>query len=222
MKIRIAIIVAVALLGATAAIMYSKKPEPMRVAIIFDDGPTDYNSSKLLKVVKEKGVRITLGSVGSNVEKHPDVARAFLDAGCEMANHTWSHRHPAELSDEELEREIVFSTAKVGELTGVTPRIFWPPFIELDPRMDALFAKAGLTLMDYSRMVSTDDWREEVSADEIYRRATGDIKDGTIILMHEWRGDSIEKLPLIIDELRTRGFEFVTFGEMSDYYRSQK
>jgi peptidoglycan/xylan/chitin deacetylase (PgdA/CDA1 family) len=58
------------------------------------------------------------------------------------------------------------------------------------------------------------DYDRSVPAAEILRRATTDVRDGTVILFHEWRTETREQLPAILAELRRQHCVFLTFSEL--------
>jgi peptidoglycan/xylan/chitin deacetylase (PgdA/CDA1 family) len=71
--------------------------------------------------------------------------------------------------------------------------------------------------------ISSVDWRK-VSPRAILRRVSRHIKPGAILLFHDSgalirregasRGNTVEALPMVIDHLRAKGYEFVTVSEM--------
>jgi len=192
-------------------------PEHPRVAMIFDDGPTEENGMRLLAILKQADIHVTFGYVAKNVEARPAVARAALAGGHEIANHSYSHQHPKELSDAELSHEVVTAEQIDLKATGVAPKWYWPPFLEVDPRHAALTEKAGIKVYHYPHIVVSEDYRPEVPADEIRRKATTQIEDGCVILMHEWRKETLEQLPAIVADLKKRGCVFLTFSELAAY-----
>jgi peptidoglycan/xylan/chitin deacetylase (PgdA/CDA1 family) len=189
---------------------------PRRVALIFDDGPIPAQAEKFLALLASEQVPVTFAYVARNAEQHPELARQVQAAGHEIANHSYSHAHPGELDDAALAREIVGAQRALTEVLGTGPRWYWPPFLETDPRMPALFAAAGLTRFEPRRLVSTDDWNRATTADQIEQRATTGVADGTLILCHEWREETLERLPAILAELRRQGCVFLTISQLAD------
>jgi peptidoglycan/xylan/chitin deacetylase (PgdA/CDA1 family) len=64
--------------------------ERRSIALTFDDGPSP-GTLLLLKYLTEAGVRATFFQCGLNVLRHAEVARAVLQAGHEIGNHSYSH-----------------------------------------------------------------------------------------------------------------------------------
>jgi peptidoglycan/xylan/chitin deacetylase (PgdA/CDA1 family) len=164
---------------------------------------------------------VTFGFVASNVQTNPATAKAVLAAGHEIANHSISHRHPKDLDDATLDNEIGGAQKIIATATGYTPKFYWPPFVERDARVFAAADKARIQVYVPRKLVVSMDYDRSVGADEIRRKATTGIEDGTVILFHEWRDETLEQLPAILAELRRQGCVFVTFSEMAAYLDSK-
>ena len=108
------------------------------------------------------------------------------------------------------------------DVTGNTPKWYWPPFLEVDDRIRAAAAKTNLEVYSTKQVVVSQDYDRSVSAAEIKRKATTNVKDGSVILFHEWRDETYEQLPAILAELRRQGCTFLTFTELAAYNQSKK
>ena len=63
--------------------------------------------------------------------------------------------------------------------------------------------------------VDTMDWKYK-NADTIVKRATQNLKDGNIILMHDTHKRTIEAVKKIVPILKEKGFTCVTISEMKE------
>lgn len=204
-------------LALAATLAAADAPKPIHVALIFDDGPFPGQRESYLELFKAENLHVTFGTVAKNAEAHPELIKATLAAGHECANHSYSHQHPKELDDATLHHEIVGAQEIFTRILGRAPTWYWPPFLEQDPRMPALFAKAGLKVYTPKNLVVSRDYETSVSAPEIYKLATTGVTDGTVILCHEWRPETLQQMPAILAELRRQGCVFLTFSEMARY-----
>jgi peptidoglycan/xylan/chitin deacetylase (PgdA/CDA1 family) len=195
---------------------------PAHIALIFDDGPIPEHTEKLLALFAQRQVHVTFGSVAKNVESHPAAARAVVAAGHEIVNHSYSHLHPKDLGEATLEHEIVGAQKLIAARAGFTPRWYWPPFLESDDRVRATAAKVQIEVYVPRNLVSSADYKTDAGADEIKRRATANIVDGTVIVFHEWRKETLEQMPAILAELKRQRCVFLTFSELAAYVRSRK
>lgn len=188
----------------------------LRVALVFDDGPVPADAQPLLDLLARENVRVTFSLVGQRVTEHPAMAKAIVAAGHEIANHSQTHAHARDLDDAALDREVAEAQRHLTEATGFAPKWYWPPFLEVDDRVRAAVKRAGLQLYEPTHLVVSKDYDRSVSAAEIHRLATTGVRDGAVILFHEWRAETREQLPAILTELRRQGCQFFTFSALRD------
>lgn len=113
------------LLGDIVARIETSAP---RVAITFDDGPTADYTEPVLALLAAHDVRATFFVTGREVEENPDEARAIVDAGHELGNHSWSHPDMTLLGPARIAREIE-RTDEAIRAAGHQGEIFFrPPF----------------------------------------------------------------------------------------------
>lgn len=181
------------------------------IALTFDAGPGK-DTPQLLDTLKAKKVHATFFLLGKNhVLKHPDVVRRIADEGHEVANHTWSHRRLDELSTDEIRDELSRTQDAIAEITGRKPTLMRPPQGRINDDVTEVSRELGLaqvlwsaTAKDYS---TTDS---ELIKSRILDQAG---RDG-IILLHDIYDGTVPAVPGIIDELKKRGYAFVTVPEL--------
>ncbi|MCF3648761.1 polysaccharide deacetylase family protein [Synoicihabitans lomoniglobus] len=194
---------------------------PKKVALLFDDGPIPAQAAAFRTLFAAENVRVTWAYEAKEVAAHPEIARAALAAGHEVANHSYAHLHPQQIDDAALRHEIVDAQKVLTAELGVAPRWYWKPFTEADPRQGALWAEAGIRDFDMSPQVWSHDWNTAVDAEAIYRNATTNVGDGSLIIFHEWRAETLAQMPAILAELKRQGCEFVTISELAAYLESK-
>jgi peptidoglycan/xylan/chitin deacetylase (PgdA/CDA1 family) len=205
------------LLGILGLALTATAAEPVkRVALVFDDGPKPADAGPLLQLLAREKVPVTFSLVGDRVNESPDMAKAVAAAGHEIANHSQTHAHPKDLDDAALDRDVTDAQRTITAVTGRAPRWYWPPFLEIDDRVRAAVSRAGLTIYLPRHLVVSKDYDRTVPAKDIYRLATTDVRDGSVILFHEWRTETREQLPVILAELRRQGCVFLTFSQLFD------
>lgn len=185
-----------------------------KIALTFDDGPHPRLTPKVLEILSEYGVTATFFVIGQNVVDYPDTMKLLSESGCEIGNHTFSHRDLAGKNEENMKSEILNCSDILSEKFGVNTSLLRPP----RGKYDEALIKVGKEL-DYDIIlwnIDTEDWAH-TSAKEIAKKVLGSVEGGDIILMHDFIGNSghtCEALRLIIPELLERGFEFVTVSEL--------
>jgi len=183
-----------------------------RVALVFDDGPRPADAEPLLAVLAKEKVTATFSLVGFRVKENPATAKAIFAAGHEIANHSQTHARPRDLDDQALDREVADAQQAILNASGFAPKWYWPPFIAIDDRVRKAASRAGLTIYEPKLIIASKDYDTAVGVDGIFRNATTGIQDGTVILFHEWRKETLTQLPAILAELRRQNCTFFPFS----------
>ncbi|CAG8650523.1 7576_t:CDS:2, partial [Racocetra fulgida] len=104
------------------------------LALTFDDGPRPW-SSQLLDELKNHSIKATFFVNGHNaldycIYDYADIIRRIYNEGHQIAHHTWSHPHMAQVSPEEVSYQMHKLEIAFIKILGVVPRFFRPPFGE--------------------------------------------------------------------------------------------
>jgi peptidoglycan-N-acetylglucosamine deacetylase len=106
---------------------------------------------RLLAVLEEFALPATFFVPGLTAERHPAAVEAILAAGHEVAHHSYSHRIPSDLDEEEERRDFELGLAALRAL-GADVRGYRAPLSSASFRTAGLLAEHGLryesTLMD--------------------------------------------------------------------------
>jgi polysaccharide deacetylase family protein (PEP-CTERM system associated) len=89
------------------------------------------NVYALLEALAEVGATGTFFTLGWIAERHPEMVRAIVREGHEMASHGYSHRRVCELSPGEFRDEIRTTTRILEDLTGEPVKGFRAPHFSL-------------------------------------------------------------------------------------------
>ncbi|MBP3885041.1 MAG: polysaccharide deacetylase family protein [Olsenella sp.] len=183
------------------------------VALTFDDGPSTY-TQRYLDILSSAGAKATFFCLGQMIDKYPDLAKAIVDQGSQIASHTYAHQRLSKLDAETLQSEHGESFQRIRDAAGVSTTVFRPPYGEYNE--SCWLRSAGLASVSVLWTQDSRDWARP-GADEIVTNSLVNIKPGSIVLMHDGGGDrdqDLEALPKIIKALKDQGFEFVTIDEL--------
>ena len=180
------------------------------IALTFDDGPSSLTPD-ILDVLESNGVRGTFFLIGQNINDDTKaIIRRQISMGCEICNHSLTHSHMSTLSKDEIVSEINTTSQKIFDVTGEYPRFFRPPFIDVN---DLMYESIDLPFICG---IDSVDWDSEVSCEERISNVLSQVKDGAIVLMHDFveNHDTVKALPIIIEKLKDEGYNFVTLSEL--------
>ncbi len=202
--------------GGDQLIYHSRKNDRMEIALSFDDGPHPYYTPLILDILSEYGVRATFFMVGENVTYYPTAAEAVAAAGHEVENHTFTHRHFNSMNEHEVRHEIDACEDAIASVAERRPHFLRPPEGELNDTIRRVVGSSDYRIVLWD--VDTRDWAHTPPA-EISRHILDTVQPGDIILMHDFIGHDSptpEALRMVIPALLSRGYRFVTVGELVD------
>lgn len=187
---------------------------PKRIALTFDDGPHAVYTAEILSILKEYGIKATFFVVGQNAEEFPSLVKQAAEEGHEIGNHTYSHPKLKEQNAESFSYKLEKTKAVLESITGVSPILFRPPEGFREGVIKTVAKEQGYQMVLWS--VDTEDWRG-LSADRIENAIMKDVKDGSIILCHDYvagQSHTPEALRRVIPRLLEEGYEFVTVSDL--------
>ena len=182
--------------------------EQKRVALTFDDGPHPYYTEELLDGLKERGAKATFFVIGKNIPGNEDVIRRMDEEGHLIGNHTYDHVKISGMDKAAACEQIEKTSALIRELTGKDTEFVRPPFGAWRKDLECSFVMIPV-LWD----VDPKDWTTN-NVSDIVRRVLEDTENGDIILLHDYYKSSVQAAIEIVDELQSRGYEFVTVDEL--------
>jgi peptidoglycan-N-acetylglucosamine deacetylase len=174
------------------------------VALTFDDGPSGEATERLLDVLATRRAPATFYLQGGYVANDPGLVARIAAAGHELGNHTWGHPYLTNLPDDQVRKEVERTAAEIHAASGIWPASVRPPYGDFDGRVAGLVG-APLVIWD----VDTKDWAQP-GVDVVIDRAVNWSGRGSIVLMHDTHGSTVDAVPGILDGLAVRGFAFAT------------
>lgn len=183
------------------------------VALTFDDGPGP-DTPAILAELKQLNVPATFFVIGGNVQENPDTFRQVVAAGHEIGVHTWDHKDMTTLKPAQQKAEIESTAGEILSTGGVASRLFRAPYGSVNPSV--LKQSQDAKLLSVLWDVDTVDWTRP-TPDQIVQTAVSQAQPGSIILMHDGGGDrasTVAALPRIVKDLRAKGYQFATVGDL--------
>jgi peptidoglycan/xylan/chitin deacetylase (PgdA/CDA1 family) len=99
----------------------------------------------------------------------------------------------------------------VNEVTGLTPRLFRPPYGVTNPGVKKAVEEGGFVSIGWDlRSLDTVIRDENRLLEKVLRR----VKPGSILLFHDTSEATVKMLPRLIRELRQREYRFVRLDKL--------
>ncbi|MCK8125078.1 polysaccharide deacetylase family protein [Pseudoalteromonas sp. 2CM39R] len=186
------------------------------VALTFDDGPTRLKTKEILQILDESEIKATFYLVGKAIEENIQETKNIIDKGHEVGNHSYTHQRMVLKSynfvTDELEKtnELITEAGYKGEIH------FRPPYGKKLFSLPYYLNNNNITTVTWD--VEPETYLDKnASASDISDYVVQNTKPGSIILLHvmfKSRSNSMAAVPLIVQQLKDKGYRFVTVSEL--------
>lgn len=180
------------------------------VAFTFDDGPGVY-TKLAVRILSAAHAPATFFLVGRNLAPFRSALRAEERIGA-LGDHTWTHPDLASLAPAAVEREIASAKAGIEHASGRRVQLLRPPYGGRDAVVDATARRLGLV-----EVLWTVDSADSLGANyaQIAHNVIAGLRPGSIVLMHENRGQTIRALKYyVLPRLRRSHMRLVTLPQL--------
>ena len=169
------------------------------IALTFDDGPHPKETNQVLDVLNKYNVKGTFFIAGKHANWYPNPLVRASKEGHEIGNHTFNHPDITNLTNAQLEEEILKCEEILIKLTGKKP----------------IAKKLNYKIVLWTT-VDARDWQNP-AAEVIANKIINNAKNGDIILLHDYAtNNTVAALDILIPKMMDQGFEFVTVSEIID------
>ncbi len=180
------------------------------IALTFDDGPGQY-TNRLLDSLDAQNVQATFYVVGQNVGRYPSAVQRAHANGNEIQNHTWDHPQLTTLGSGSIASQLDRTSDAIGSTVGEWPTQLRPPYGSYNSTVTSLAGQRGMSVILWSN--DTLDWRDR-DAGIVRQRAVNDSGSGSIVLMHDIHSTTVDAVPGILSDLKSRGYTLVTVSDL--------
>lgn len=195
--------------------------------LTFDDGPVE-NTYKVMDILKRRGVPGTFFIPGKTLEDHPnkEVLHRYIEEGHGIAIHSYSHDYsllyPGKTADpgritDEYERTLSLMRETLGE--DFDTKVFRFPggagsWKNIPAAQEAL-GSSGVTDIDWNSISGDSEPSSRrpdgpsAMADYVMETLSDQaVQDVAVVLMHDFKGITIEYLDQVIDQFIEEGYSF--------------
>ena len=157
---------------------------------------------------------------------YPKILKREFSEGHDIGNHTFTHPNIAEISQNQLIAEVTFTERLLESYLGKPSHLFRPPYAEdTEPEVvgdvNTIDVLTDLGYLTVGMNIDPNDWMQPGVNQIIQSILTGvNNHEGNIVLLHDSGGNrdqTVQALPTIIAELKSRGYQLVTISELLVY-----
>ena len=189
---------------------YYEKKNRKVVALTFDDGPNPATTNQALDTLSKYGIKATFFVLGKNVSGNEEILKRMKADGHVIGNHSWSHPVLSKLSLDEAKKQITDTEDALTKVLSSSSKLMRPPYGAITDDI-----RNGLDLSFIMWDVDSLDWKNKNEA-SILTEIQREVKNGSIILMHDIHAETVHALPKVIDYLKGQGYDFVTIPDLLD------
>jgi len=208
--------------------------KPKLIALTIDDGPADRYTSDMLDELKKYNVKATFFLIGQNAERHPGLVRRIWNEGHEIGNHSFTHPNIGAMPDREARLELTATQRVFQSILHRSTLLFRPPYnADAEPtsaeEVKPIALASSMNYVTVLEFLDPQDWNTEErlpngtkghrTAQDMLQSVLAQIETehGSSILLHDGGGDrseTVKLIPLLIQELSRRGYQFVTVSAL--------
>ncbi len=187
------------------------------VALTLDDGPHTVYTKAIVDALDSYGYRATFFVVGNRVDgssgyNGASAVKYAAEHGHEIAIHAYTHElYYDNCTKEQYEIELSNTAAAIkSAVPSITPKLMRPVGGRIT---DERVSSCKYSVIMWS--VDSEDWKlKNGDVNEIVENVMSEVKDGSIILMHDIYENTAEAVPLILKRLHDEGYGVVTVSEL--------
>ncbi|MBC7319912.1 polysaccharide deacetylase family protein [bacterium] len=186
------------------------------IFLTFDDGPHPIYTPQILDILEKNNIKATFFFLGKKAQEFPEIVRLAKEKGHTIGSHGYSHRPVWFLPPNMTRKEFEKTDSIISSILGEPPRYIRPPWGGFNLSTVRFLNDCERPFVLWS--LDSRDWQRGISIERIIERVLRKIEPGDIVLFHDGRWDDISKktveaLPIIIGELRKRGYEISPLPE---------
>lgn len=177
--------------------------------LTFDNGYENGFTAPILDTLREKKVPAAFFVTGHYVKDQPELIKRMVDEGHIVGNHSWSHPDMTTMSNDQIRQELARVKDGVAAISSQKSMHYLrPPRGIFNDRVLAVSREEGYTSVFWS--LAYKDWEvnNQKGADYAYQQIMKQLHPGSIMLIHSVSSDNAAALPRVIDDARSKGYEF--------------
>jgi peptidoglycan/xylan/chitin deacetylase (PgdA/CDA1 family) len=189
-----------------------------KVALTFDDGPTEPLTRQILDLLDQYSVKATFFVSGVQTLTCPDIINEIINRGHSIGNHSFHHNPFLMLKSFRVLHQDIESLQELLKENGVNTLAFRPPVGIVNPKLGPILDQLGLVCVTFSCRA----WDAgNLHIKHLSSRILAKVEADDIVLLHDVlpRGKEdarflLTEIDKIIGGIRNRGLIIVPLAEL--------
>lgn len=178
--------------------------------LTFDEGYENGYTSKILDTLKIQNVTAAFFVVKPYIKTNPELIKQMVDDGHLVCNHSSTHPSMAKILDEQkFQKELEDVNLEFKKITNTDmPKYFRPPMGKFSEYSLSLTNDLGYKSIFWSLAYKDFDVKNQPTKEKAKEKILERIHNGSIILLHAVSKTNADILEELIQELKSKGYEF--------------
>ena len=187
--------------------------EGKNIYVTFDLGYEAGYTESILDTLKANNVPATFFITAHYVNTAGDLVQRMIDDGHIIGNHTVNHKSMPNISEEELEKELMNLHTAIYEKFNYEMKYMRPPKGEYSEKSLSITTKLGYIPVMWSFAYADWDEVKQPSHQEGIDKIVKNVHNGEIMLLHATSKTNMEILDTVIKQIKGMGYEFKSLEE---------
>ncbi len=197
--------------GSRLLPIYSVETPDKKVAVTFNCAWEADDIPQILEILSEYNAEATFFVLGQWAKDNPSAVKMIAEAGHEIGTHSNTHPDMAKLSEEDIRLELLRSCEYIENACRKKPVVFRAPSGSYSNTLVKISEEMGFKMIQWD--VDSRDWKD-YTAEKMVESVTKNIREGSIVLFHSGKENTVKALPQILEILHNGGYEFVSVSEL--------
>lgn len=183
------------------------------IYLTFDQGYEAGYTPQILQALKENNVTATFFITAHYLNTQPELVKQMIDEGHIIGNHTVNHKSMPDLTEEQINSEVMDLHKAMYEKFQYEMKYIRPPKGEFSERSISVTNSLGYKTVMWSFAYA--DWDEKKQPDEVAakKKILDNVHNGEVILLHATSKTNANILGDVIKEIKNMGYEFKSLDE---------
>ena len=183
------------------------------IYLTFDEGYEAGYTESILNTLKDNEVKATFFITSHYLNTASELVERMINEGHIVGNHTVNHKSMPNISDEEIEKEIMQLHQAVYEKFNYEMKYIRPPKGEFNERTLKKSEQLGYKTVMWSFAYMDWDEKRQPSIEDAKNMIINNFHCGEIMLLHPNSKTNSEVLAQIIKDAKNQGYEFKLLNE---------
>ena len=182
-------------------------PDKPIVALTFDDGPSQY-TKRIVDTLVQYNCKATFFVMGCQLEEYGENTLYAFNRGMEIGNHSYSHKQLVGLNQNSINQQMDGTSKLIKDLTGKAPKLYRPPYGRIN---QVILDKIDMAAILWN--VDPQDGKA-YDAQEIVDNVMENVKDGSIIVLHDVYEKTADALDILLPKLLEAEYQVTNVSQM--------